>query len=136
MLLALPAALAGPLLYCLLPYITHADLSAWLANHHLSRLSLIVMIPYFGLLHPFLEQLHWAPLRENTPVSHIMFAGYHIVVLYSFLTIPWLILCFVVLATASFMWGEMTRRSDSLAAPVASQILADLGIVIAAWLKT
>ena len=136
MLVALPTAVTGPLLYFLLPYITHADLSAWFANHRLSGLSLIAMIPYFGLLHPLLEQLHWTRLRESTPASHVMYAGYHMLVLHSLLTIPWLILCFVVLTTASFMWQQMARQSNSLAAPVASHVLADLGVIIAAWLKT
>lgn len=133
---ALPAALAGPLVYFLLPYMTHTDLSTWLASHGLSRLSLAVMIPYFGVVHPHLEQLHWAPLRESTPAAHIMFAGYHMLVLYSLVAIPWLVLLFTVLMATSFMWQRVTRRSDGLAAPVASQVLADLGIIIAAWLRT
>jgi membrane protease YdiL (CAAX protease family) len=94
------------------------------------------MVPYFGLIHPVLEQIHWAPLRQSTPASHVFFAGYHVVVLYSLLTIPWLVLCFVVLATASLLWRGMTKRCGVLAAPLLSHILADLGIIIAAWLKT
>ncbi len=134
LLLALPAVLAGPLVYFLLPSIPQTDLSTWLAEHRLSHFSLIVMIPYFGLVHPFLEQLHWAPLRESTPFSHLLFAGYHMLVLYSLLNVPWLIMCFVVLASASFTWQWMAKRS--LALPVVSHVLADLGVVIAAWLKT
>ncbi len=135
MLLALPAALTGPLLYFFLPYIMRVDLSVWLVDHHLSHWSLIAMIPYFGLLHPLLEQLHWGRLREKTAVSHPMFAGYHIVVLYSLLNIPGLILCFVVLATMSMIWDQITKRTNSLAAPVVSHVLADFGLILAAWLK-
>ena len=40
-----------------------------------------------------------------------------------------------VLTTASFMWQHMAKRSNSLAAPVVSHILADLGIITAAWLS-
>ncbi|MBU8922872.1 MAG: hypothetical protein KOO63_13735 [Bacteroidales bacterium] len=135
MLLALPAVLAGPLFYFILPYIAREDLSVWLADHHLSRLSLLAMIPYFGIIHPFLEQLHWAELRKHIQVSHPVFAGYHIVVLYSLLNIPGLILCFVVFTTVSSIWYRMTKRTDSLAAPLVSHILADLGLILAAWLK-
>lgn len=135
MLWALPAILTGPLIYFMLPYIVRTDLSSWLMAHHLSPVSLMVMIPYFGLLHPLLEQLHWAPLRENTPVAHFLFAGYHMLVLHSLLTVPWLVLCFVVLTAASFLWQRMARRTGSLALPVASHILADFGVVIVAWLK-
>ena len=135
MLIALPAAAVGPALYFLLPYITHADLSAWLSTHHLSRLSLTVMIPYFGVIHPILEQLHWTQLRENSPASHPIFAGYHILVLYSLLAIPWLILCFVVLTATSVLWRQLAKRTNGLAVPAAAHVLADLGIIIAAWLK-
>jgi len=134
--LALPAIAAGPLLYWLLPYITRVELSLWLTNHHLSNFSLLLMIPYFGIIHPLLEQLHWKQLREETPIAHFMFAGYHMLVLHSLLTVPWMILCFVVLTISSFLWQLMTAKSNSLAAPVLSHVLADLGIIIAAWLST
>jgi hypothetical protein len=132
---ALLPVLAGPLLYILMPHITHADLTAWLADHHLSRLSLALMIPYFGLVHPFLEQCHWRKLREQTHLAHPLFAGYHILVLYSLLTVPWLVVCFVVLMIASLMWRLMTEPSHNLTGPIASHVLADLGIVIAAWFR-
>jgi hypothetical protein len=131
--LGAPAILAGPLLYFLLPHIARADLSVWLAAHHLSGTALLVMIPYFGLVHPPLEQLHWAPLRERTPAAHVFFAGYHPLVLASLLPIGWLAACFVILAGASVAWERMVRRSGSLAPALVSQLLADLGIVLAAW---
>ena len=134
MLLALPCVLAGPLLYVLLPHITHQPLSIWLQDHQLSKMSCLALIPYFGLLHPILEQLHWSPLRKQTPLAHPMFAGYHMVVLYTLLTPPWLILCFVVLTAASAMWQKMEKQTHSLVAPVLSHILADLGIMMVAWL--
>ncbi|MCD4708306.1 MAG: hypothetical protein K8S62_11280 [Candidatus Sabulitectum sp.] len=132
---ALPAVIAGPLFYFILPSIIHADLFTWLADYHLSGLSLVLMIPYFGIVHPYLEQLHWAQLREDTPVAHPLFAGYHIMVLYSLLTIPWLIACFAVLTAASLMWRQMRRRSGSSALPVISHALADTGIIIAAFIR-
>lgn len=133
--LSLPAALAGPLVYMLLPFMTRTDLSAWLAGHGLSRASLLIMIPYFGLVHPVLEQVHWAPLRRRTPLAHLCFAGYHAFVLYSLLTPAWLILCVAVLTLASLLWARLTDRSNSLAMPVLSHILADTGIILAACLR-
>lgn len=135
MLFALPAVTAGPVLYFLLPWMIHADLSVWLADYHLSGLSLVLMIPYFGIVHPFLEQLHWAQLREVTPAAHPLFAGYHIMVLYSLLTIPWLIACFVILTTASYTWQQMRRRSGNSALPVMSHIYADTSIIIAVFIQ-
>ena len=133
LLLVLPAVLTGPLLHGLLPHIASAELSTWLESHQLTRLSLAIMVPYFGIVHPILEQLHWAPLRERTPASHFMFAGYHVLVLHSLLPLPWLAVCFAVLSGASMAWHETARRSGSLAAPVASHVSADLGVIIVAW---
>ncbi len=136
LLLALPAALAGPLLYFLLPVVTHVGLSQWLVSHHLSGVSLLMMIPYFGLIHPFLEQLHWSGLRGQTGWSHPCFAGYHVLVLYSLFTLPWLLICFAVLLAASFCWKQLERATQGLTVPIVSHALADLGVVLAAWART
>jgi hypothetical protein len=130
LLLALPTALAGPLLYFLLPLMTQMELSEWLAHYHLPHWSLLIMVPYFGLLHPLLEQIHWAPLREETAWAHPLFAGYHILVLYALLGIPWLLLCFTVLTMASLFWQQVTKRSGSLMPAIASHVLADLGVIM------
>ena len=133
---ALPAALAGPMLYMMLPFAMRTDLSAWLHTYHLSGPSLMFMIPYFGLVHPVLEQIHWHPLRETSAWFHIVFAGYHMIVLASLLSFPWLILGFAVLAGASYGWKLMAVKSRSLSIPVISHSLADLGVVVAAWART
>jgi hypothetical protein len=135
-LLAVPAAVAGPILYLLLPVAVRTDLSAWLEAHRLSGAALAAMIPYFGLVHPVLEQAHWGPLREKTAWAHPLFAGYHVIVLSTLLSIPWLLLCFSVLIMASLAWRRMARLTGGLAVPAASHVLADLGIVLAAWVRT
>lgn len=136
LLFALPAVLAGPVLYVLIPLVTRTELSAWLTAYHLSGTALLLMIPYFGFVHPVLEQIHWHPLREASAWSHPFFAGYHIMVLSSLLTIPWLIVCFCVLVVASFAWNVICQRTRGLAIGVVSHILADLGVVVAAWART
>ena len=70
MLLAIPTVLAGPAVYILLPMITRTDLSAWLNTYRVSGSSLLLMIPYFGLVHPVMEQMHWHSLRRATAWSH------------------------------------------------------------------
>jgi hypothetical protein len=132
--LAVPSAFAGPALYVVLPYVVSADFPGWLRAYGLSGTSLLAMVFYFGLVHPVLEQLHWARLREQTPAAHLFFAGYHLIVLYSLLTVPWLAVCFVVLAGASIMWQQMGRRGSGLLVPIASHAFADLGIATAAFL--
>jgi hypothetical protein len=117
-----------------MPYITRADLTIWLRAHGLVGWSLTLMVAYYGLVHPFLEQIHWSPLRQATPIAHVMFAGYHVLVLYSLMSVPWLAVSFAVLSMASLVWQRM-ERGGGLALPIASHVLADLGIVLAAWLR-
>jgi hypothetical protein len=136
LLLAAPTLLAGPLIYVLLPFITKVDCSIWLAKHHLTGTGFLLMIPYFGIIHPILEQAHWAPLRERTWLAHPLFAGYHMLVLASLLPTVWLAACFVILTSTSVIWKWFTERSNSMAAPVLSHILSDLGMILAAWLRT
>jgi len=93
------------------------------------------MIPYFGLVHPFFEQLHWGPLRDRTPLAHPLFAGYHVLVLSSILTAFWLVVCLACLVAASVLWQFMAARAKSLAIPVLSHILADLSVIVAVWLR-
>jgi len=134
LLYALPAAVAGPLMYVLLPHMLRTDLAAWLAAHRLSGPALLWMIPYFGLVHPLLEQLHWGPLRQRTPWTHALFAGYHMLVLSSLVSLPWLAFSFAALAAVSMAWQAVGRRGGGLATPVVSHVLADLGLILAAWL--
>lgn len=136
LLLGLPMLGAGPLLYFLLPHVTRVELTVWLHEFHLTGWALVLLIPYFGILHPVLEQIHWGPLRERTGVSHALFAGYHLLVLYSLLSLPWLILCATLLGGASVAWKYMARKSEGLAVPIASHVGADLGVITAAWLRS
>lgn len=122
------------MLYFLLPYLTRVDLSVWLTRYGLTGWALLGMVFYYGLVHPVLEQVYWTPLRERTAFAHVAFAGYHVLVLYSLLAVPWVAACFAVLASASWLWQRMTRESGSLLPAIASHIAADLGMVIVAWL--
>ena len=130
---ALPAAAAGPALYFLLPHITHTDLLSWLAEYQLDGRRLLFMIPYFGLVHPVLEQRHWSRLRQQSSAAHGAFAAYHALVLYSLLAWPWVLLTLAVLVGASIAWAFLTKRWG-LAVPILSHSAADLGVVAAAWL--
>lgn len=136
LLWTLPAAAAGPLLYVLLPELSDGQLPQWFAEHQLSPVAMLLMIPYFGIVHPWLEQVHWKPLRERGVIAHPIFAGYHVWVLVSLTEWPWLVVVFVVLAVVSYLWGKLTTHSQSLTPAYVSHVLADVGIVAAAWLRT
>jgi hypothetical protein len=131
---ALPSVLAGPLTFFLLPHLTAVSVPVWLAANGVAGPGLTAMVLYYGLVHPVLEQVHWTPLREVTPWAHVAFAGYHVLVLWSLLPVPWVALCFAVLVGASWMWQRITRESGSIVPAIAAHVVADLGMVVAAWL--
>jgi hypothetical protein len=133
---ALPAILAGPLFYLLYPHLATVSLNEWLAARRMSPTSILLLLPYFSIVHPWLEQTHWHPLRQRTPLAHPIFAGYHILVLPSLTTWPWMVVVFCILMLVSHLWGVLGRRSKSLTPAYVSHALADFGIVIAAWLRT
>ena len=126
---------AGPLVYFLLPMVVRAPVGEWLADFGLSGPWLLAMVPYCGLIHPILEQHYWAPLCERSVWSHFLFAGYHLLVLYSLVKSVWLFPIFAVLAGVSWFWSELRKRRGGALAATVSHVLADTGIVIAAWLR-
>ncbi len=128
-----PAVLAGPILYLLLPHVTRVDLSVWLRAHRLTGSALVAMVPYYGLVHPVLEQVHWAPLRRRTPAAHVLFAGYHLLVLASLLPAGWVAACIATLVVSSMVWDWQVQHCGSLIPAIVSHMLADLGVVLAAW---
>ena len=135
LLAILPALLVGPLLYLLLPHLSGGHLAPWLAQHHITRTSLLIMLPYFGIIHPWIEQTHWNDLRRDGLPAHLLFAAYHVAVLAQMAAWPWLLLVFAVLAAVSWFWALLTRRTGSLTPAYCTHALADLGIVLAAILR-
>jgi len=133
---AAPACLAGPLVYLLLPEMTRTDLSEWLARYGLDGVGLVLIVPYYGLVHPVLEQLHWRGLRSLSPLSHLAFASYHIPVIAGLLRLPWLAAFFAVLAASSAWWRLLERRSSVTPAPLISHVLADAGVIVAALARS
>jgi membrane protein implicated in regulation of membrane protease activity len=92
------------------------------------------MVPYYVLVNPVLEEVHWAPLREHTPVAHVAFAGYHVMLLSTLLAWPWLAVVFAALAVASIVWKRMSREARDLVPAILSHAAADLGIIVVAAL--
>ena len=118
--------LTAPVMILLLPAFLRIPITDWLQAHGLTLLGFTFMIPWFGIVHPILEQIHWTPLRNRTPLAHPLFAGYHLLVLHELLTQPGLFLSFAVLCTASIFWHHIPRPTA-----IRSHQLADTGIALA-----
>jgi len=136
------SALAGVACYFLLPYIVRdvGGLELWLANNQLTGIALLLLIPYFGIIHPPIEQAHWRILTTlKSPynyASHLIFAAYHGLVLYPILQPIWIIACLIILSTISFLWTNIRNKKNGQYLAIFSHVLADIGIVTAAYLLT
>ncbi len=127
--------LAGPVVYYLLPHIALVDLAQWLAYYRLDGAAFFLMIPYFGIVHPVLEQLHWHRLRSETGWAHIAFAGYHVVVLSRLLPVAWLVLVCLVLIAVSWLWKRTGSSVRGRWVCACSHMVADVGVMLAVlWL--
>jgi len=132
--LILPLACSGVIAYFLLPLLIRVDLTDWLGDYGLGNRSFYLMVIYFGLVHPFLEQRHWRPLCNEKVFGHVIFAGYHVLVLMSLLTVPMVILAFFVLLGASLFWSWLYLREGSGLAATITHIFADFGMILAVLL--
>lgn len=135
-LLILPSALSGVFLYYLIPYITKVDISNWLICYKLETLPMVLLIPYFGIIHPILEQMHWQPLWRKSKAYHLLFAGYHLIILHSLLSISWLLVVFIVLTSTSYLWAYLALKYKSLTIPILFHIFSDLSIILAVYSLT
>jgi len=133
-------ALSGVAFYLLWDWIVQpgVSLSSWLGERGMSGWSWWLFVPYFGLLHPVLEELHWSRLVAGLPsqvgLFDALFAGYHLLVLASLVRWPWLLLIFVILVCSSVFWRQMYRSRETRFVPLLTHGAADLSIVIAASL--
>jgi hypothetical protein len=135
----LPLLFFGPLLHTFLPYILKhgVSLQEWLYTHGLSHRSCLLLMPYFGIIHPILEEIHWGRFRGCERRQWLMcffFAGYHILVLASLLSTIWLIISFLVLAVVACLWTMLYKRLHGGIIPFLSHLVADVGIIGATYL--
>jgi hypothetical protein len=137
LLFMLGPLLAGPATYALLPFLAGSmSVGDWLTRFGLVGPALGWMIPYFGVVHPILEQAHWSELRRTSRWAHLAFAGYHALVLVSLVNPAGLVFCVGVLYGTSWCWAHLqSRTGGGLVVPVCTHVAADLGIILAAALR-
>jgi len=127
-------ALAAPAVWFLWPWLAVSDsvLPAWLAYYGLTGWAWLLFIPYFSIIHPVLEELHWReldPHRTGICRQDLLFAGYHVLVLSQLVKTPGLCLVFVVLTGSSVFWRWSAKRFGGYALPVFTHAMADAGVM-------
>ncbi|MCB0145166.1 MAG: CPBP family intramembrane metalloprotease [Caldilineaceae bacterium] len=97
----------------------------------------------FSILTPVLEEAFWRGALGSTSTqlahSDLLFAGYHILVLAAFTSVPIAVVSGSGLAIMAWLWRRQYMRHQGLAVPVASHFGADLSIMLAVqylWLYT
>ncbi len=137
MALAVPCLAAGPLTFVLLPSMTRISTASWLSAYGLEGNALLLMIPYYGILHPVLEQAHWGALRRHARfglAACALFAGYHGLVLSTLMKPLWVAVCVTVLFCTALAWRRVERLTGGLLVPVLTHVIADAGMILAAFL--
>lgn len=138
-LLILFCALCGPLLILLWPVIENVQggMAATLEAYGLHGAGWWLFAVYYVTLHPVLEELFWrgvmAPQSGRINFVDVAFGAYHVIVLYYFLKLPWVILVFVILVLVSWLWRLVAGRFEGLAVPFISHITAGAAIITATW---
>lgn len=142
--LLLPALLvgllAGPSLWLLWPLAgLPADFSARVAALGLTGIVWLPFILYFTLVNPWLEEAYWRQVLTSASkfpaLVDFLFAGYHLIILGLFVSLPWLCFTFIILTLAGWFWRQVSRYTDSLLPAVVSHLLADFSILLVLYLK-
>ena len=113
-------------------------LNSTLVNFGLHGTSWFFFMIYFSTVQPFLEELYW---RGYLECNHkylswpdFAFVGYHILVLAWFIKLPWLVIAFIVLTIAAYIWRYMASKLEGLAVPLLSHIVADINIIAVTYI--
>jgi membrane protease YdiL (CAAX protease family) len=129
-------ALAAPVVYFMWPWFAASGsiLPEWLARYGLTGWAWLCLLPYFSIVHPILEEIHWRGISPG-PVTGIcrqdlLFAGYHVLVLFQPVRAPWLLLVFAVLAGSSVFWRWAAERFGGYGLPVLTHAVADAAVVV------
>lgn len=125
--------LTWPLVQLLWPrmVLPTVDLQNLLTHWHLRGPPVWIFVFYSITIHPLLEESFWRGLMPDRWISDALYAGFHMLVLYTLIHPGWLPLAFFVLFFAASVWRLLVRKTGGLVLPVLTHALADLGVILA-----
>lgn len=109
-----------------------------------SGAKVLLLILVLILINPILEELYWREFMYNRllhkfgSVKTIIIAStfyslYHLIVVTEIFTFPFNVLAVLPVFLAGIMWGIFRIKLNSIAAPIISHSLADIGIMLVYW---
>jgi hypothetical protein len=116
------------------------DLPISLARLGLTAQTWPWFIAYFALVNPWLEETYWRAWlsrQSKIPVAEdFWFAGFHLLILWPYVSFGWLLLALIILSAAAWLWRQIFRQTDSLFIPAIAHLLADFSVLTAIYLRT
>jgi len=132
----LVCALAGPVVYFMWPWfaVSESALPEWMAHYGLTGWAWFLLIPYFSFVHPVFEEVHWQEVSPEHVTGicwqDLLFAGYHVLVLFQVIAWPWLVLVFGLLTGSSVFWRWAAKRLGGYGLPILTHATADAAVVV------
>jgi membrane protease YdiL (CAAX protease family) len=129
--------MTAPVVYFMWPWfaVSQTILPEWMQVYGLTGLSWVLLLPYFSIIHPVLEEIHWrgiAPQRFTWLCwQDLFFAGYHVLVLLQLIHWPWLFLVFGMLTGSSVFWRWAAQRYGGYGLTILTHAIADAGVIMA-----
>lgn len=134
-------ASSGFAIYYLHPFLGMAeDLTSQLEEIGLNRSTWPLLIMYFSLVNPFIEEYFWRGcLGSGTTgfyIGDLVYAGYHGLVLMGKIHPLMIFLALVCLTLIGWFWRQIRRADHGLLIPVLGHLAADFSILMSVYLIT
>lgn len=135
---ALLTACAGAGVYLLAPHLHATDtLASRGAAIGLSGGAWLPFIVAVALTNPWLEEVYWRGYLGSASAaltrSDVWFGGYHVLLVFGFLSPWWFVPVLMALSAVSWGWRQVARVSGGLGVCAMSHLAADVSILLAVW---
>ncbi|WP_391116548.1 CPBP family intramembrane glutamic endopeptidase [Psychrobacillus sp. L3] len=104
----------------------------------------VLLVLVLVLINPILEEFYWREFMyghlvlklgnvKAIMITSIFYSLYHLIVVMEIFSFPFNALAVIPVFLAGIMWGIFRFRLKSIAAPIISHCLADIGIMLVYW---
>lgn len=120
------------------------ELRQLLVEWDFSGAKVLLLILVLALINPILEEFYWREFMykrllqdvdnvKTIMITSIFYSLYHLIVVMEIFSFPFNVLAVFPVFLAGIMWGFFRIKLNSIAAPIISHCLADIGIMLVYW---